>query len=751
MLLALAVAITVLPGATAVAQPPSTAPPNPPHPITAEVDGKIADWKGSSPMVGGESVVSEGEFIYQDYLHDDMGAAVGDASVVRDDASSRGTHRAGVGTYMYPNAPARYGNNAADISQFRVVRDGSDVHFLVVLNTLLDQNTTVVGIALGDADDERLTWPLDAGISTPGTDHVITAWGGGAMLDGMPIEAVGGAIAADLDDNAFEISLPISRVGPKFRAYVASGLWDDEQKRWMQVEATRTATRPGGGDGEHPNVFNVAFRHDEASVTRPASDVFAANFYWERAQAAALAAGNIDKYYADIDLTAADTPPRTLTGAHQRIYPSSARLVPPFEGISETDVPGWRPGPHVGWNYDFLGPWQTYDIYVPEEFDRMTVLLHGSGWPTFGTPWWPGIQRDLGDATGSILVDPLALGPHSGFADYSELAVLEAMDDAQRHYTVDPAKTVLGGISMGGVGTHRMLGLHPDLFAGGIVWSGCSGNPGYCTGTYTMPSDLFPNYRNTEVFMHKGVTDWLLPAYMTVQDAARLEALGYPYKMALFAQGEHNSISRWDRYRLEADFINAVRIDSDPVRVTYRTSEEWWRPEISPRLVYDHAYWVSGLRVRDTALGDDSYGSIDATTRGLGRDEYTTKAIQPTVSTGAEWEPESCPYTGNSNKDMCMTHTFSGREKVPGVNAPRQNSFEAELSNLRAAALDMQRMGLSTDEPLIAEIRTDGPVDVTILGTGPVDVNGVPVTQQDQDVVLHFSSAGTYTVTLTGR
>jgi hypothetical protein len=300
---------------------------------------------------------------------------------------------------------------------------------------------------------------------------------------------------------------------------------------------------------------------------------------------------------------------------------------------------------------------------------------------------------------------------------------------------------------MGGVGTYRMLALHPDLFAGGIAWSACSGNPGYCTGTNMLPSDLFSNYRNVEILMHKGHTDYLLPSYTTIQDAARLEARGYPYQMALFTQGSHTSVYRWDTWRLESDFIRGLRIDTDPVRVTYRTSEAWWRPEISPRLVYDHAYWVSGLRTRDQTLGVNSYGTIDATTRGLGRADYTTREMDPTVSTGEEFEPEGCPYPGPT--EFCMGHTHSGREKILGADAPRKNTFEATLLNLRAAALDMQRMGLSTDEPLTAEISTDGPVDVTILGAGSVNVTGAPFSQQGSDVTLHLPDAGTYTITLT--
>jgi len=653
----------------------------------------------------------------------------------------------GIGTYVYPTDAARYGANAADIHQIRVKREGKQVRFAVMFNTLLAPDTTVVGIALGDGGAERMAWPLGAGIETPGTEHVITAWGTGARFDDIPISDAGGSVAVDVDENAFEIALPRKLVGDSFRAYAAAGLWDAANGTWMQVGATRSATQPGGGDGAHPNIFNVAFRQDEDTTVGPRNHFYETNWWWELAQAAALAEGNIDRYFVDIELDAEDTPQRAYTGYHQRIYRSSVRIAPPHEGLTEAGVTGWEANPAAVWRYNFLGPWQTYNVYVPEQFDRMTVMLHGSGINSFGI-WLPGLQRDLGDANGSILIDPLALGVSSGYADHAELAVLESMDDAEKHYPVDDSKTVLSGVSMGGVGTYRMLALHPDLFAGGVDWSGCAHSPGYCTAVEMAPGELFANYRNHELFIHHGGLDYLLPAYMAGHNAARMEALGYPYRMALFPHVEHTGFYYFDSWRLESEFIRPLRIDENPVHVTFRTSEAWWRPEISPRLVYDHAYWVSGLRTRDPTLSDRAYGTVDATTMGLGRSEDSSAPFAPTFSLGAELEPNDCQFYGPSGRAFCMSHTYSGREDVPGEAVPRQNSFTTTLRNLRAAAFDMERMGLSVEEPLVVEITTDGTSDVTILGTGQVSVEGAEAVQAGNDIVLKLPSAGVYEISL---
>jgi hypothetical protein len=281
-----------------------------------------------------------------------------------------------------------------------------------------------------------------------------------------------------------------------------------------------------------------------------------------------------------------------------------------------------------------------------------------------------------------------------------------------------------------------------------VDWSGCAHSPGYCTAVEMAPGELFANYRNHELFIHHGALDYLLPAYMAGHNAARMEALGYPYRMALFPHVEHTGFYYFDSWKLESEFIRPLQIDENPVRVTYRTSEAWWRPEISPRLVYDHAYWVSGLRTRDQTLGDRAYGLVDATTFGLGRTEETSTEIEPRVSLGAELEPNDCQFYGPSGRDFCMTHTYTGRENVPGEAVERQNSFTATLRSLRAAAFDIGRMGLSVDEPLVVQITTDGPSDVTILGTGSANAEGVEAVQQGADTVLKLPSAGTYSVTL---
>ncbi len=98
-----------------------------------------------------------------------------------------------------------------------------------------------------------------------------------------------------------------------------------------------------------------------------------------------------------------------------------------------------------------------------------------------------------------------------------------------------------------------------------------------------------------------------------------------------------------------------------------------WAPELSPDLVFDSAYWVSGLRVRDTTLGARSRGMVDAVTRGRGGEELVTKPV-------AEAYPVGPP----------TPYTLQARRAVPGV-APitKANDLTATLTNLRLARFDL--------------------------------------------------------------
>jgi hypothetical protein len=87
-------------------------------------DGNLSDWTGDPTMLSGQTRISHGELIYDDWLYDDYGADL-------DQAVNPPAFRAQLaptqGDYRYPTNSARYGYNAADLRELRVAVDGIHV------------------------------------------------------------------------------------------------------------------------------------------------------------------------------------------------------------------------------------------------------------------------------------------------------------------------------------------------------------------------------------------------------------------------------------------------------------------------------------------------------------------------------------------------------------------------------------------------------------------------------------------------
>ena len=154
-------------------------------------DGQLADWRGAATMLSGESRVSKGELIYDDWLYDDYGA---DGDHISNMPVFRGNLAPTRGDYRYPTNSARYGYNAADLRQLRVSASGTGLHIVAFLQTMKEPDAAIVtiGIDTGLAR-EGSGWPDGAGIDTPVADTFITFWGTGG---GSPTAAAAGCRCA---------------------------------------------------------------------------------------------------------------------------------------------------------------------------------------------------------------------------------------------------------------------------------------------------------------------------------------------------------------------------------------------------------------------------------------------------------------------------------------------------------------------------------------------------------------------------
>src|SRR5947209_3177126 len=98
--------------------------------VPHRADGSLSDWVGDPTMLAGETRVSKGELIQDDYLYDDYGA---DLNQAPDTPVFRGNLDPTRGDYRYPTDASRYGYNAADLRELRVAADRRGLHLLVFL------------------------------------------------------------------------------------------------------------------------------------------------------------------------------------------------------------------------------------------------------------------------------------------------------------------------------------------------------------------------------------------------------------------------------------------------------------------------------------------------------------------------------------------------------------------------------------------------------------------------------------------
>jgi len=123
-----------------------------PPPAAPQLEN-AAPWAAAPILVSGAAAYRDGEFLYQDFLHDDHGAAG-----VRRASDPWGfqnfLYAPTAGATVYPEGEA-YAGNAADLVELRVKPGADATAFRVTLNTLKDPDVMGFTIALGDSPSPR--------------------------------------------------------------------------------------------------------------------------------------------------------------------------------------------------------------------------------------------------------------------------------------------------------------------------------------------------------------------------------------------------------------------------------------------------------------------------------------------------------------------------------------------------------------------------------------------------------------------
>jgi len=675
-------------------------------------------WKASPILVSGATAYRRGEFLYQDYLYDDHGAQ--GAIDPSDPRAAGNTFSKPNGTYTYPT-DSRYANNAADLVELRVKPLRRATAFRVTLNTLKAPSLAAFSIAIGGKAGKLRAFPNGANVSAPANLFLTVHPAGSKFVaelvragSGKAVRGKAPRVGVSMKRRQITVVVSHRQWNPKrrkVRLAAGVGLWDGSAGRYLVPQIAADATHPGGS-GADPTpaaFFNVAFRKGEPMQSVKTSiEVLTDAAWWrDREQGHALAAGDISPLFAKINFAklarrVRDNTKVPKTGPMDRILASHFEIAQGADfGPSCFNAPQNCPG-------QYQGRLQPYAIYVPAAKPPkagygMTLLMHSLG-ANYNQYLGTRNQAEFGDReTGSIVITPEARGPDENYENYGAADVFDVWADVARHYRLDPSFVSSAGYSMGGIGTFKLVSQFPDLFARAQPTVGFDQNPA-----------VFASLRNVPVLMWNNHADELANEVLFNRSAGMLDSLGYRYELDSYQPcanplcsplfPNHLQLAVNDEYTPAADFLGNARVERDPAHVTYVVDDARNHPELG--LVGDHAYWVSGLKLRDPSktgpLGDPE-GQIDVVSKGFGVGD-------PPVSATTQLGSGSLPG-GNLG-----TLLFDRRFKTWGVapKTPVADQLDITATNISTATIDPKRA--KVDCKAVVNITSDGPIDVMLAG-----------------------------------
>src|SRR4051794_34946575 len=172
-----------------------------------------APWKADPILISGAGAYRDGEYLYQDFLYDDHGAT-GTPDPNNPLGPNADLYSPAAGSVTYPTN-AVYGDNAADLVEFRVKPLDDATAFRVTLNTLKDPARTGFTIALGTSDSAA-TWPHGAGVSSPAALFLTVHGNSAELTDASSGKAVSPppSVATDLTRRQIDVRVPHAAWNP---------------------------------------------------------------------------------------------------------------------------------------------------------------------------------------------------------------------------------------------------------------------------------------------------------------------------------------------------------------------------------------------------------------------------------------------------------------------------------------------------------------------------------------------------------
>jgi pimeloyl-ACP methyl ester carboxylesterase len=643
-----------LPGAAPQPGPPILYEPPAAAPQLENAPGSI--WKASPLLISGAAAYREGEFLYQGYLYDDHGAK--EVADPNDPMTSNPEDRSGGdlfsapdGTYDYPSGPG-YDENAANLIELRVKKVPGATAFRITLNTLENPNLIATAIAIGGTEGHTHPFPFGANVVAPAQFFITIHGSTAVMTNAESGKTMSPAPSVSIDLARHQITMLVPRKDwkpPKstnVRLAAAVGLWDNATGKYLLPKAERTATTPGGAGSatNPPAFFDVAFRFNsqEPVPGTPEGETTSNPAWWrERAQAEALAAGDISKFHGEINF-------RELKG-----HTTLERFGDP-EGVPTTGVFDRILAGHFsegqGANYltggcgkdtncsgEMSGQLQPYAIYVPSGPAPaagwgLTLLLHSLS-ANYNQFEGSNNQSQFANRSpASIVITPSGRGPDGWYYGHAGANTFETWADVAAHYTLNPAYTDIAGYSMGGYGTYKFATQFPDLFAKAQptvgppalgIWDGVSAPTG---GEASLTQRMLASVRNIPFLIWDEKTDELVPIAGVKMQVKKFDELNYRYEFDEFQAGDHLTLAINDEFAPAAAFLGNTTVDPNPPHVTYTYNPQMDFP--GDGTTAGHAYWVSGVKLRDTSAGENAIGTIDVRSEGFGVGDAPPKATE---------------------------------------------------------------------------------------------------------------------------
>lgn len=678
-------------------------------------------WHARPILVSGARAYRSGEFLYQDWIYDDYGAH--EAPDPNDPRSSGNLFSKPNGTYTYPTGPG-YDFNAADLVEFRVRPTKLATAFRVTLNTLQNPLLIAFTIAIRGRPGHPVPFPYGANVQAPAslflTVHPLGKKLVATLAHAKSGKTVGGpapSVRVDRRRHQITVLVPHGAWNPHrstVRLAMGVGLWDAATNRYLLPQQTASATSPGGaGTASNPAAFfNVAFRSNKQEPmpvpTAGANAITDARWWRDAAQGAALAAGDISAFHANVSFAklwhrATDNSQIPTTGPFDRILSSHFKAGQGEQFANQCGLQG--ASDPASCRPEYLGQLQPYAIYVPKGRTPrggwgLTLLLHSL---SAGYNQYLGTRNQKQFALRpkpSIVITPEARGPDQFYEGLGEADVFEVWSAVAHLYRLNPAYTDITGYSMGGFGTFDVGAQFPDLFARAQPTVG-----------EETDNNVLASFRNLPVLMWNVNGDELVNNQAFMATASQLEQLGY--RVTLHAHlpcattasplcspvfPEHLELAINDWFKPAARFLGSALVNRNPFHVTYVVDTA--RDSRKYGVVANHAYWVSGLTIRQSG----SLGTFDAVSHGFGLGDPKPSGVKMGVGTLMGGHLGPLHYTS-------QVQTWGKTAHVPP-----SDSITITASNIATAIINVARAKVDCKAKLT--IHSDGPIKVALAGCG---------------------------------